>query len=125
MAVNYTSREDLGQSFFKWQCAFLALWLILVLYLAHQFPRDLPVLLFFLPIIGFIGVGLFPGSGFDFQGLVSSGSFYCCFLSPDLYKSFLENRVWDLMQMSFSILSAMVFGFFFFRIMGKAFQWMG
>jgi len=125
MAINYTSRKDLGQSFFRGQCAFLALWLILVLYLAHQFPLYLPVLLFFLPIIGFICVGFFPGAGFDFQGLVFSASFYCCFLSPDLTRKFIENQVWDLMGMSFSILSAMVFGFFFFRIMGKAYQWLG
>ena len=125
MAISYTSREDFGLPLFKWQCVFLAVWLVLVLHLAHQYPRDLPVLLFFLPIIGFIGTGMFPRSGFDFQGLVFSGSFYCCFLSTDIYKTFLEHRVWDLMGMIFSILSAMVFGFVFFRLMGKAFHWMG
>ena len=122
MAINYTSRKDLGRTFFKWQCVFLAVWLILVLHLANQFPRDWPVLLFLLPTVGFLCVGMIPGAGFDFQGLVFAGSFFCSFLSPAIYKSLVGNHFWEVMAMAFYILFAMAFGFIFFRLMGKAYQ---
>ena len=125
MAISYTSRKDLSQALFKWQCAFLALWLMIVLYITHRFPTDGTLLLFFLPIAGFCIVGMFPGTGFDFQGLVFSGSFYCCFLAPSIFGSLVEKRVGDLLGLAFYILSAMLFGFALFRLMGKVFQRMG
>jgi len=125
MAISYTSRKDMGQALFKWQCAFLALWLMIVLYITHRFPTDGTLLLFFLPIAGFCIVGMFPGTGFDFQGLVFSGSFYCCFLAPSIFGSLVEKRVGDLLGLVFYVLSAMLFGFALFRLMGKVFQRMG
>jgi hypothetical protein len=122
MAIHYTSRRDLGQALFKWQCAFLVLWLMLVLYVTHRFPTDGAVLMFFLPVAGFCVMGMFPGAGFDFQGLIFSGSFYCCFLAPAIFGSLIEKRIGDLLGLAFSVLSAMIFGFVFFRLMGKAFQ---
>jgi len=122
MAIRYTSRKDLDRTVFRWLCACLVLWLVLVLHLAHQYPREGPILLFLLPTIAFLCVAMFPRTGFDFQGLVLAGSFFCCYLSPEIYKSLLENRMWELMAMAFYIVFAMGFGFIFFRLMGKAFQ---
>ena len=51
MAISYTSRRDLNQALFRWQCACLVLWLALTLYLTHEFPSDGFLLLFILPAI--------------------------------------------------------------------------
>jgi len=122
MAISYTSRKDLDHAPFKWQCAGLAFWLVLSVQLTHLDPADRLFLLFLLPTLAFVGTALIPGSGFDFQGLVFSGSFFCCFLSPAIYSALRENSNLELMIILFYILFAMVFGFAFFRLMGKAFQ---
>ena len=122
MAISYTSRKDLDHAPFKWQCAGLAFWLVLSVQLTHLDPADRLFLLFLLPTLAFVGTALIPGSGFDFQGLVFSGSFFCCFLSPAIYSALRENSFLELVVILFYILFAMVFGFAFFRLMGKAFQ---
>ena len=122
MAISYTSRKDLDHAPFKWQCAGLAFWLVLSVQLAHLDPADRLFLLFLLPTLAFVGTALIPGSGFDFQGLVFSGSFFCCFLSPAIYSALRENSFLELMIILFYILFAMGFGFAFFRLMGKTFQ---
>lgn len=124
MAISYTSRKDLDHAPFKWQCAGLAFWLVLSVQLTHLDPADRLFLLFLLPTLAFVGTALIPGSGFDFQGLVFSGSFFCCFLSPAIYSALRENSNLELMIILFYILFAMVFGFAFFRLMGKAFQYL-
>jgi hypothetical protein len=122
MAISYMSRKDLDHALFKWQCAFLVIWLILVLYLTHRFPGVGSLLLFLLPTMGFVGVGLIPRSRFDFQGLMLGGSFFSCYLAPAIYRSLLENRILETLAMTIYIVFAMAFGFALFRLMGKVFQ---
>jgi len=122
MGISYTSRRDFGNTAFKWQCACLAIWLVLILYFVHRYPGDGQLLLFLLPAIGFFAVKLIPGTGFDFQGVVFAGSFFCCSLSSALYEDFHKNRIWDVIETALAIVCAMAFGFVFFRLMGKAFQ---
>src|ERR1700760_403383 len=122
MAISYTSRKDLDHTPFKWQCAGLAFWLVLSVQLAHLDPADRLFLLFLLPTLAFVGTALIPGSGFDFQGLVFSGSFFCCFLSPAIYSALREDSLLELTVIFIYILFAMVFGFALFRLMGKTFQ---
>ena len=122
MAISYTSRKDLDHAPFKWQCASLAFWLVLSLYVTHAYPADSLLLLFLLPSLAFVGTAVIPGSGFDFQGLVFSGSFFCCFLSPAVYSALREDSLLELTAILFYLLFAMAFGFAFFRLMGKTFQ---
>ena len=124
MAISYTSRRDLDRAPFKWQCAGLAFWLIFSVHVTHLYPADQMFLLFLMPTLAFVATALIPRSGFDFQGLVFSGSFFSCFLSPAIYSALRENSFFEVMVILFYILFAMVFGFAFFRLMGKAFQLM-
>jgi hypothetical protein len=122
MAISYTSRKDIDGVLFKAQCAFLAIWLVIVLGLTHLFPKDGMFLLFLLPTIGFVIVALIPRSGFDFQGLMLAGSFFSCYLAPAIYRSLLEKSFLETVAMALYIVFAMAFGFGFFRLMGKVYQ---
>jgi len=122
MAISYTSRKDLDHAPFKWQCASLAFWLVFSVYVTHAYPAASVVLQFLLPGLALLGTAMIPGSGFDFQGLVFSGSFFCCFLSPAVYSALREDSLLELTVILIYILFAMVFGFALFRLMGKTFQ---
>jgi len=123
MRFTYTSREDLAHPLFWVQCACLAVWLALALYLTHRFPDDASLLLFLLPSVGFFCAQLVRGVAFDFQGVAFEGTFFCCFFSPAIFGTASQaGNNGDLPVILVYIVLAMLFGFAFFRLMGKAFQ---